>query len=159
MSFIPLANNNGTINNNSKELLTPDPFSPNNLTLNLKEVNVDYRTSGNYYVIYSDMVSGMNPNHTMTWGCGNLDLKPGTSDWDCSDIEPYFSAYGAEGCEYIYIHSNCVPDPEHPLVTHTINLKVKDNQGDESNEAGITFRIHYTSTPESGEPVNPCGSY
>ena len=157
MSFIPSTNSNSAGNNSDKVLLTPDPSSPNNLYVGWKEVNVDYRTSGNYYVLYSDIVS-LSSGQTMTWGCGNLDLKPGTPEWDCSDVETYFSAYGSEGCEYIYIHSNCTPTPGNPAV-HTINIKVKDDQGDESNAGGITFMIHYTPTPSSGEPTNPCSSY
>ncbi len=155
MSFIPSAN---TVNNsNNSQLTTPDPGDIH-FHVDWKTVHVQYRTSGNYYVLYSDLVSGMHPEHTMTWGCGNLDLIPDTPDWDCSDIESTFSANGAEGCEYISVHSNLVPTPYNSIF-HTINIQVKDDQGDESDAGGIHLYIDYTATPASGDPVSPCSSY
>ena len=47
MSFVPSTNGNSTTNNNSNELLTPNPPSPSGLTVGWKTVNVNYRTSGN----------------------------------------------------------------------------------------------------------------
>lgn len=158
MSFIPSTNSKSASNNSDKILLTPDPSSPNNLYVGWKEVNVDYRTSGDYYVLYSDIVS-LSSGHTMTWGCGNLDLIPVTPEWDCSDVETYFSASGGEGCEYIFIHSNLPQNPNYPLVTHTIDIKVKDDQGDVSNAGGITLNIHYTPNPSNADPMDPCSNY
>ncbi len=157
MSFIPSAN---TVNNsNNSQLATPDPDEVTPLHVDWKTVHVQYRTSGNYYVLYSDLVSGLLPDHTMTWGCGNLDLIPDTPDWDCSDIESTFSANGAEGCEYISVHSNLTPTPYNSIL-HIININVKDDQGVISDvPGGIHFYIDYTATPASGDPVSPCSSY
>jgi hypothetical protein len=159
MSFIPSTNSNSVINNNGEKLFTPDPSASESLHVGWKEVNVNYRTSGNYYVLYSDIVSNINPDHTMTWGCGNLDLIPSSPDWDCNETKTWFSAGGSEGCAYIHIHSNCILNPNNPTAIHTLDIKVKDNQGDVSNVGGITFIIHYTATPNAGEPTSPCSSY
>ncbi len=158
MSFIP-STNITTNNEKNAKLLPPDQSTRYNIQVGWKTVNVYYRTNGDYYVLYSDLVSGMDPNHTMTWGCGNLDLDPNIPGWNCSVTRTWFYASGSEGCEYIFIHSLGIPDPIHPIVRHTIDIKVKDDQGDESNWGAITFIIHYTSTPGVGEPMAPCTIY
>ena len=154
MSYKPFKNNF----NNSKNIAMPTTNSCS-IHVGWKEVNVNYNTSGKYYVLYSDIVdlSNIDPDHTMMWGCGYLDLTTLTTSWDCTDIEQWFSAYGSENCAYIYIQSNSVPDPQHPVATHTINVKVRDDHGDASNFGGITFKIHYVPNPDNSEPMSPCG--
>jgi len=155
MSFIPSAN---SINNkNNTQLVTPDPGETNDLSVGWKTVEVDQRESGNYYVKYSDIVSGMDPNNP-TWGCGYLDIDPNTSGWNCEITTPYFHASGGDNCEYIYVHSYCTPAPGNP-VTHTIDIKVRDSQGNESNQGGITLIIDYTANPSTSEPNSPCPGY
>ena len=52
MSFVPSTNGNSTTNNNTNELLTPNPPS-SGLTVGWKTVEVDERASGNVNVFFS----------------------------------------------------------------------------------------------------------
>ena len=105
------------------------------------------------------MVTNLAPNHTMSWGCGHLDVDKPTGGWQCNVTKQYYTASGSDGCEYIYLHSLIVPTAGNPLVTHTIDVRVVDDQGEVSNFGGITLKIHYNSTPDATEPVNPCNSF
>ncbi len=155
MSFIPSVN---TVNNsNNSQLTTPDSGETNGLQVGWKEVQVDQRASGNYYVKYSDIVSGMDPNNP-TWGCGYLDIDRPTSGWQCSITTPYYYASGGDNCEYIYVHSYLTPSPGNS-VYHTIDVKVRDAQGNESNWGGITLIINYSANPSTSEPNAPCPGY
>jgi len=91
----------------------------------------------------------------MRWGCGYLDIDPSTESWDCNVTTSYFSANGASDCQYIKISSDLTPTQGRD-VTHTIDIRVRDEEGDESNRGGITLIIHYTPYPEASEPLNPC---
>ncbi len=157
MSFIPSANS--IDNKNNTQLVTPDPGETNDLSVGWKTVDVYQNTSNEYIVLYSDLVSGLAENHTITWGCGYIDIDPNTYGWDCNVTTQWFNAGGAEGCEYIGVHSNSVLDPAHPTAWHTIRVKVKDDQNIESNWGGITLQIHYTPNPDNSAPANPCISY
>jgi len=154
MSFIPMSDKD--IKQETATELVPSELPPApTISLDWKTVNVNFTLSGHYVVQYSDMVSGMDPNHHMTWGCGNIDLSPGSSGWDCSASSTYFSVSGADYCQFLYVTSNLTPTPGQP-VYHTIDLRVRDDEGDESNQAGITLVINYVQNPSSSEPANPC---
>ncbi len=155
-AFIPSVNN--VNNKNNTQLVTPDPGETNNLQVLWKTVDVTQNTSNEYVVLYSDIVDGMDPSNP-TWGCGYLDIDPDVSGWNCNFTTQWFYANGAEGCEYISVHSNSVLDPNNPLAVHTIRVKVRDAQGEESNWGGITLQIHYTPNPDNSAPVNPCSAY
>ena len=158
MAFIPSTNSNGVINNNSEVLATPDPSSPNNLSVAWKTINVNYRTSGNYYVLYSDLISGLESDHSMIWGCGYLDIDKNTSEWQCTVTKDYYTASGADNCEYIYVHSLAIPEPGYSA-THTIDIRVLDDHGVVSTWGAITLIIHNNGIPDNSEPVNPCSFY
>ncbi|MDD4373728.1 MAG: hypothetical protein PHG67_07405 [Bacteroidales bacterium] len=130
--------------------------SSRNLSVGWKEVNVYQRLSGVYYIKYSDLVSGIDPDHHLTYGCGYLDINNNTVGWDCNVTETWFSASGAlPHCEYIKVTSNSTPTPGNHAI-HTINIRVKDDEGEESNWGGITLNIFYTPFPSASQPQHPC---
>jgi len=154
MSFIPMSER--TINTETPIELAPSELPPaSGLTVGWKTVNVNFTLSGHYVVQYSDMVSGMDPNHHMTWGCGNIDLSPGSAGWDCSATSTYFSVAGADYCQFLYITSELTPLPGQPVI-HTVDIQVRDDEGDVSNYGGLTLIINYVQNPSSSEPANPC---
>ena len=157
MAFNPFVNKSNLSNENNK-LLQETPPTPPNIYVKWKTVDVTYRTSGNYVIQYSDMVSSDDPA-TLMWGCGYLDIDKPTPGWQCSISNSYFTASGTESCNFIYVHSYLTPDPSHPTVTHTIDVKVRNSQGVESNWGGITLIIHYSSTPDPTEDANPCAAF
>ncbi len=154
MSFIPVSDID-IKQETSTELVPSELPPPPTISLDWKTVNVNFTLSGHYVVQYSDMVSGMDPSHHMTWGCGNIDLGSGSSGWDCSATSTYFSVSGADYCQFLYVTSDLTPLPGQPVI-HTIDLRVRDNEGDESNWAGLTLVINYVQNPSSSEPANPC---
>ena len=122
-----------------------------------KEVEVWYRTSGNYTVQYSDLVSGVDPDHDMTWGCGSLDLDEDGGGWECNRTATYFYATGATYCQHIAVASYLTPTQGNP-VTHTIDFRVKDDEGHVSNWGGITLVIKWRAFVDTSEPYNPCNN-
>lgn len=154
MSFIAIADNE--VRQETTLEMNPLDFPVSkSISVGWKTVNVYHRTSGNYIISYADLVSGVNPSHNMRWGCGYLDINPSTEGWDCDVTTTYFSANGANHCQYIKITSNLTPTQGNN-VTHTLDIRVRDEEGDESNLGGITLIIHYTPNPDSSEPSNPC---
>jgi hypothetical protein len=137
--------------------VSPIEFSSmRKINVGWKEVNVYHRLSGVYYIKYSDLVSGINPDHNLTYGCGYLDINKNTEGWDCNVTAAWFSAYGAyPHCEYIKVTSNSTPTPGNHAI-HTIDIRVKDDEGEESNWGGITLNIYYTAFPSASQPVAPC---
>ncbi len=157
MAFNPFVNKSNLSNENNK-LLQKTPPTPTNIYVSWKTVDVTYRTSGNYVIQYSDMVSSDDPA-TLMWGCGYLDIDKPTPGWQCNVTKELYTASGTTGCEYIYVHSLIAPTtPEQP-VYHTIDVKVRDSRGVESNWGGITLIIHYSSTPDPTEDANPCAAF
>jgi hypothetical protein len=156
MSFIAIADNEvrqeTTLEMNPLEL----PVSKS-ISVGWKTVDVYHRISGHYIIRYADLVSGVNPSHNMRWGCEYVDIDPSSGGWDCDVTTTYFSANGAEQCQYIHVFSNSTPTQGNNAM-HTIDIRVRDEEGDESNWGGITLIIHYTPNPESSEPTNPCSN-
>ncbi len=152
MSFIPFAKKDINTNKTNKINITAA-----NLWVGWKTVDVTYRTSGNYIVKYADLVS-LDPGHSITWGCGYLDIDKLTAGFQCSVTRDYYTATGANSCEYIYVHSLATPLPGETVV-NTIDVRVMDDQGVISNWGGITLNIHNNGNPDNSEPVNPCLHY
>ena len=139
--------------------LVPSELPPaSGLYVSQSTVEVNFNLSGHYVVRYSDNVSGLAPNHTISWGCGSIDVDPDASGWQCTRSETYFYAATGTDCNYIAVSSNVTPTPGTP-VTHTIDFRVRDDQGEESNWGAITLVINYVENPSNSEPANPCSSY
>jgi len=157
MSFIPMSDKD--IKQETATELVPSELPPaSGLYVSWSTVEVNFNLSGHYVVRYSNNVSGLELNHTLSWGCGYVDVQPNTSSWDCSRSETYYYDAVGTDCDYIGVTSNSTPSPGNPAI-HSIDFRVKDDQGVESNWGGITLVIKYVQNPANSEPANPCSSY
>jgi hypothetical protein len=78
MSFIPMSEE--AIKQEIPTELVPSELpSASSLYVSWSTIEVNFNYSGHYVVRYSDNVSGLAPNHTISWGCGNIDLDPNAS--------------------------------------------------------------------------------
>lgn len=154
MSFNPTRVNDEN-QESSMEMLQIDASEKSrDLEVGWKEVHKFQHASDTYYILYSDLISGIDPDIGLSYGCGHLDVDIVTPGWQCNVSKTYFNAYGYEGCAYIAVKSLVTPTQGNPAV-HTIDFRVRDNAGTSSNNGAITLYIHYVPIPNNMQ-TNPC---
>jgi len=122
------------------------------------EYEVDMNSSGVYYVPYYDLVGVTgDPQCYVPAGCGYVDIDLYTEGFQCARNGYGFTAYASDRCTYIAVRSTLTPTQSDP-VTHTINFRVMDEDGNVSGEGGRTLLIKWRPFVPTSVQVSPCPS-